>query len=328
VFVASGDSGGSGCAPGPDATWSGIGVNGWGDSQYAVSVGGTDFRDTLDGTTNKYWSGNTGAPWSTALSYVPEIPWNDNCASILIARYYGQTNVTYGDGGFCNSDSGGNFHTLSAGGGGPSHCFSGTASVGGVVSGSCRGYPKPSWQKGFYGIPNDNVRDTPDISLFASDAGAWGHSYATCYSDPNGGGGPCTGNPVYWAGDSGGTSYGAPIMAGIQALVNQRKGGRQGNAAPVLYALAAQEYGNSGNAGCSANKGSGVDGSCIFHDVVSGDIDIYCVGPYACYQPSGSYGVLSRVKTAYSRAFAATKGYDMATGIGSINAYNLVANWP
>src|SRR6185437_12564483 len=49
VFVASGDSGAAGCSPGPDPAWSGIGINGWGDSQYIVSVGGTDFRDRYDG---------------------------------------------------------------------------------------------------------------------------------------------------------------------------------------------------------------------------------------------------------------------------------------
>jgi subtilase family serine protease len=328
VFVASGDSGASGCAPGPDATPSGIGVNGLGDSAYSVSVGGTDFRDTFDGTTSSYWGPDTGAPWSTAKSYIPEIPWNDNCASLFIAEYYGTTNVTYGAGGFCNSNSSSSFHTLSAGGGGPSRCYSGRATVGGVVSGSCRGYPKPSWQQGFVGDPADGVRDTPDVSLFASDGAAWGHAYATCYTDPNGGGGPCTGNPRFWAGDSGGTSYGSPIMAGIQALVNQYKGGAQGNPLRVYYNLAAQQYGSSGNPNCSANRGAGIGSACVFHDIVSGDIDIYCVGGYSCYQPSGYYGVLSGLRTRYFPAYDARKGYDLATGIGSVDAYNLVVRWP
>jgi hypothetical protein len=38
----------------------------------------------------------------------------------------------------------------------------------GVVGGTCRGYPKPSFQYGIYGNPNDGVRDIPDVSLFAS----------------------------------------------------------------------------------------------------------------------------------------------------------------
>jgi subtilase family serine protease len=326
VFVASGDSGAAGCSAGPGEAWSGIGINGWGDSQYNVSVGGTDFRDKHDGTSKSFWSANTGAPWSTAKSYIPEIPWNDNCANVFIAQYFGDTNVTYGANGFCNSATGSNFQTLSSGGGGPSRCYSGSSTTDGVVGGTCKGYPKPSWQHGVAGIPGDGVRDTPDVSLFAAN-GIWGHAYATCYTDPNGGG-PCTGNPASWAGDGGGTSYGAPIMAGIQALVNQYKGGAQGNAAPVLYAFAVQQFGTSGNPNCSANLGAAIESDCVFHDVVTGDIDVYCGGSFNCYLPSGSFGVLSTVNTAYRSAYQAGPGYDLATGLGSVNAYNLVKQWP
>jgi subtilase family serine protease len=327
VFVAAGDSGAAGCSPGPDPAWSGIGINGWGDSQYIVSVGGTDFRDRFDGDSSSFWGANTGAPWSTAKSYVPEIPWNDNCASTVIALYYSGSAVTFGSNGFCNSGQGSNFFTLSAGGGGPSRCYSGAPNNNGIVSGSCRGYPKPYWQKGIAGVPRDGVRDTPDISLLAAN-GIWGHAYATCYTDPNGGGGPCSGNPASWAGNGGGTSYGAPVMAGIQALVNQRKGGPQGNAAPVLYAFAAQQYGKSGNPNCSANLGRGIEGDCVFHDIVTGNADVYCQGGINCYQPSGGYGELSALSTGNFPSYRAGQGYDMATGLGSVNAYNLVMQWP
>jgi subtilase family serine protease len=327
VFVASGDSGAAGCSPGPGEALSGIGINGWGDSRYNVSVGGTDFRDKHDDTSTSFWTANTGAPWSTAKSYIPEIPWNDNCASVFIAQYYGGTNITYGANGFCNNGTGGDFQTLSAGSGGPSRCYSGAPANDGVVGGTCKGYPKPSWQHDVAGIPADGVRDTPDVSFFASN-GIWGHAYATCYTDPNGGGGPCTGNPALWAGNGGGTSYGAPIMAGIQALVNQYKGSAQGNAAPVLYAFAVQQFGTSGNPNCSANLGKRIESDCVFHDVVAGDTDVYCGGSSNCFQPSGNFGVLSAIDTAYRPAYKATVGYDMATGLGSVNAYNLVTQWP
>jgi hypothetical protein len=39
-------------------------------------------------------------------------------------------------------------------------------------------------------------------------------------------------------------------------------------------------------------------------------------------------GVLSTSNTAYKPAYAATTGWDFATGIGSINAANLVKAWP
>ena len=72
---------------------------------------------------------------------------------------------------------------MTAGSGGPSGCALGTPFIPGVVSGSCKGYAKPSWQSGVVGIPNDGVRDIPDVSLFASN-GLWGHYYVICYSDP------------------------------------------------------------------------------------------------------------------------------------------------
>jgi hypothetical protein len=80
------------------------------------------------------------------------------------------------------------------GSGGPSRCATGTPSIAGVVSGTCAGYPKPSWQSGVVGIPSDGVRDLPDVSLFSS-FGPWNHSYVICYSDPTPGSGgvPCDG---------------------------------------------------------------------------------------------------------------------------------------
>ncbi|PYT56370.1 MAG: hypothetical protein DMG46_17900 [Acidobacteria bacterium] len=63
-------------------------------------------------------------------------------------------------------------------GGGPSGCATGTPSTGGIVSGTCQGWPKPSWQS-VLGNPNDGVRDTPDVSLFAAD-GLWSHFYPWC----------------------------------------------------------------------------------------------------------------------------------------------------
>src|SRR5216684_2741173 len=134
--------------------------------------------------------------------------------------------------------------TTVAGGGGPSQCASGTPSTASVVSGSCQGWPKPSWQN-VLGNPNDGVRDTPDISLFAAD-GLWSHFYVFCWSDAANGGAACGSDPSAWSG-AGGTSFASPIMAGIQALINQKAGGPQGNPAPIYYQLASAEYGSSGS---------------------------------------------------------------------------------
>ena len=329
VFVATGDSGPTDCADSnASGTPDGIGVNGWATTKYNVAVGGTDFRDTFDGTNAAYWAYNTGAPWSTAKSYVPEVPWNDTCANGMIASYYGGTTLTYGASGFCNSGTGSSFLILGGGEGGPSGCATGTSAAAHVVGGTCKGYPKPPFQVGVYGMPPDGVRDVPDVSLFASDGSAWSHNYATCFTDPGNQGGPCTGNPVTWAGNAGGTSYATPIMAGIQALVDQYTGKAQGNPLPIYYSLAKTEYGTSGSPTCSANKGKLIGAGCVFHDIVSGDVIQDCRGPIDCYRPSGTYGVLSTSSSIYRPAYTAHNGYDLATGLGSVNAYNLATNWP
>jgi hypothetical protein len=116
-------------------------------------------------------------------------------------------------------------------------------------------------------------------------------------------------------------------MAGIQALINQKAGGPQGNPAPVYYQLAAAEYGASGNASCNSSNGAGVAANCIFYDVTQGDIDVDCVGPN-CYLGGGATGVLSTSNNSFAPAYGTSPGWDFATGIGTINAANLVNNWP
>jgi hypothetical protein len=66
----------------------------------------------------------------------------------------------------------------------------------------------------------------------------------------------------------------------------------------------------------------------VFYDVTEGNTDVNCTGANNCYTPSDSYGVLSTSNTSYAPAYAATTGWDFATGIGSVNAANLVNQWP
>jgi subtilase family serine protease len=327
VFVSAGDSGAAGCDQNATDATDGIGVNAFASTPYNVAVGGTDFSDTYSGTNNIYWNSTNTSNFGSALSYIPEIPWNDSCASVLISTLVTGSGTTYGRNGFCNSASGGNYLTTAAGSGGPSACATGSPSVIGVVGGTCRGWPKPSWQSALnnFGNPNDGVRDTPDVSLFAAN-GVWLHYYVFCFSDTASGGAPCTGAPSSWAG-AGGTSFASPIMAGIQALVNQKTGQRQGNPNPVYYQLAANEY-NLSSSSCNSANGNSISSTCIFYDVTQGDIDVNCTGSNNCYLPSGSHGVLSTSDNSYSPAYGTTTGWDFATGIGSVNAANLVNNWP
>ncbi|MGD0887511.1 MAG: S53 family peptidase [Thermodesulfovibrionales bacterium] len=320
VFVSAGDSGAAGCNNHGSIAFDGLGVSGWASTLYNVAVGGTDFSDTYSGTNSAYWSSTNSVDYGSALSYIPEIPWNDSCASALLASHNGFL-TTYGVSGFCNSYLGWSYYmTTSAGSGGPSGCATGAPSMSGFVSGTCAGYPKPSWQS-IVGNPNDGVRDLPDISLFAGN-GVWGHLYIFCDSAEA----ACTDDLGGWS-RAGGTSFAAPIMAGVQALVNQHAGSPQGNPNFVYYRLATTEYGQGGNSSCNSSLGLFSDTSCIFYDVTQGDMDVPCVTSNNCYTPSGTFGILSTSSAAYQIAYGASIGWDFATGIGTVNVYNLVSNW-
>jgi subtilase family serine protease len=335
VFVSSGDESAASSDAGDYAAFHGITVSGWTSTPYNVSVGGTDYGDTYLNENDTYWSQTNNQYYGSALSYIPEIPWNDSCASVLLSQYYTGSGIPYGLTGFCTTTfaqayPGFYFYNEVVGGsGGPSNCATGIPTIPGVASGTCAGYPKPSWQT-VLGNPSDGVRDIPDVSLFAAN-GAWGHYYIFCYSDPNGGGVPCTGSPADWPG-AGGTSFSSPIMAAIQLLVNQATDSTWGNPNVEYYQLANTEYGTGGNPSCNSTLGNGTSSSCIFYDVTLGDMDTNCLPLngvfYNCYISNGFMGVLSLSNNSYQPAYGTTTGWDFSTGIGTVNAYNLVVNWP
>ena len=91
---------------------------------------------------------------------------------------------------------------------------------------------------------------------------------------------------------NGGTSFAAPIVAGIQALINQKmNGAAQGNPNYVYYKLAAREYGANGFSACNSSKGQIISPYCVFNDVTLGDNDMDCADAVDCYRPSGAVGV-------------------------------------
>ncbi len=311
VFVSSGDELSTSCSNGYNYGYFGIGVSGWASTPYNVAVGGTDFEDNYNATeagipVSTYWNSTNSTIDGNAKSYIPEIPWNDSCASWLISNYEGYS-TTYGSSGFCNSTTGeDDYLTVGGGSGGPSGCANG-ASTNGYVTTGCAGYAKPSWQAGIFGNPADGVRDLPDVSLFAAN-GVWGHFYVICWSDTanysSDGAVPCTNppNPLAttptWSG-FGGTSVSAPMMAAMQALVNQKWSIRAGNPNPTYYAIANAEFGSGGNSACySINQPAprGLASSCVFYDITQGDINVDCRQngtDHPCYIPSGTNGVLA-----------------------------------
>jgi subtilase family serine protease len=335
IFVSSGDEDAA-STDGGNVSTHGINVSGFTSTPYNVSVGGLDFGYTADGVNpSTYWSATNSNTYSSALSYIQEIPWNGSCAGGLFAAFFGLTPLEICNNAAVTSSSGSLNYFLNAfgGSGGPSGCATGTASTRGEVSGTCAGYPKPAFQSGLFGNPADGVRDIPDVSLFASN-GIWDAYYVVCWSNPDanvGGGFTCTGAPSTWAG-FGGTSVSSPIMAGIQALVNQHTGSRWGNPNTVYYALADTEYGVAGSSACNSTTVDKTSNTCIFYDITQGDNVGACKARSGvltnCYRPSGTYGILSTSNSASDPAYLTNVGWDFPTGIGSVNAYNLVMNWP
>ena len=319
VFAATGDGGAAFCDVGASVATDGIGVNAYASTENNVGVGGTDFSDVFSNDSSLYWNKTNTASGGSAKSYIPEAPWNDSCANPLIAAWYG-FGKTFGVSGFCFQDFTrfGAFQTTTAGSGGPSGCASGAPEVRSEVDGGCRGWAKPAWQS-VVGNPNDGVRDLPDLALFAAD-GVWGHYFLYCDSNlADSDGAPCKSGEVARWSQGGGTSFAAPIMAGIQALVSQ-KWGREGNPNPVYYKMAEVQFETKAlvNA-CESGKGAETASACLFHDVTFGASTVNCEGTADCY----GY-VLSTNASSFQPAYPAHTGWDFASGLGSVNAYNLV----
>jgi len=212
----------------------------------------------LNDSAGGYWNATNDSTRGSAKSYIPEIVWNESCS---VAQ--------------CGASGA----ALWASGGGAS-IF----------------YPKPSWQSGVGGIPNDGARDIPDVSLAAS-----GHNpYLVCIR------GSCDPTPPSFSGVAG-TSASAPAFAGIMALVVQKAQARQGQANVALYRVAAGQN----MAACNASAAGGVAPECVFNDVTVGNNAV---------PGQANYG------TADAK-YQASVGYDLATGLGSVNVGNLINAW-
>ncbi len=321
VLAAAGDWGSAVCDAGdenlnrPGETYSeyGMTVNGIASTAYDVAVGGTDlYSEYAD--PDKYWN-STNAPTTlqSVKSYIPEIPWNDSCASPELQstlQSLGDPDQTTES--LCNDSAAqSSYLNVIGGSGGASNCVT-------TINGSstcANGYPKPAWQAGPSGIPSDGVRDLPDVSFMAGD-GLWGSFYAFYQSDAvflN------TFDPTNTDLEgAGGTSFASPIFAGMIALVQQKTADNLGNPNYVLYKLAASQ---AGNGNCTSDNVASGNG-CIFYDITDGSNAVPCLAGTKSCTPSNSadeFGILP--------GYSAGSGYDLATGLGSVNAYNLVEGW-
>lgn len=317
AFVSAGDGGSAGCDNFDTAREArdGLAVSGDASTPFDTAVGGTDFGGNFFNPA-AFWSAtNNPTTGGSALSYIPELPWNDSCTNELFAFIGGSTDPITN----CNNKGFAGFLNIVGGSGGVSSCIS---STGGVLSTCTGGYPKPSWQTGV-GVPMDGVRDIPDVSLFASN-GFLGSFYIICEADLSVDGTCNLNNGLNDFAGFGGTSVSSPAFAGILALVNQKTHSRQGLANFVLYKLAADEASNLAN--CNVNAGpiltSMPAASCIFNDITADTNTVPCkAGSPNCNTdtPTQTIGVLA--------GYNSGVGYDLTTGLGSVNAFNLVTNW-
>jgi hypothetical protein len=311
ALVSSGDSGNAGCDQ-SSATPAVVGtaVSGFQSTPFNVSVGGTDFNIAQGGAAY-FSSANSVSTEASALGYIPEVPWNTSCTNFQIPLFSPWIGLNAEQ--VCNTSSAVNDGLSAVGGasGGPSSCTTTDS------NGNCTGgYPKPSWQTG-PGVPADGVRDTPDVSLFASN-GTWNAFYLVCEDDASLSG-TCDVNAPYEDFQGfGGTSIATPAFAGILAMVNQKMGARQGNANYVLYRL----FNSQIVAATPCNSNSSPSSSCVFHDIAVGTITQPC---YSVATNCTFTSANDRIGTLSGGA--ATAGYDTATGLGSVNATNLVNNW-
>ncbi len=330
VVNSSGDAGSATCDRNPPSPGTrpfkgavgGLAVAYPASSPEVTAVGGTGVS-IADDAAGQFWGGSNGATGGSALSYIPEIPWNDD---VVLAQFC-QSNP---NNGFCtqapNPPPGWVTLTSSAtakqvqqdiwisiGGGGASNCF--TESNTGVCT---AGFPQPSYQQAL-SVPSApaGVRYVPDVSLFAS-PNFPGYIYCTsanASSDDSTCAGGIASAVENFLSIVGGTSASAPVFAGTLTLLNQylvanafQNTAGLGNANPNLYHIA------------TYNPGT-------FHKVTSGSNTVYCqVGtpsaqPQALQCPAGG-----SIGYSASNADAAT-GYNLVTGLGSIDANSLTVAW-
>jgi subtilase family serine protease len=218
IISASGDSGAADCDFHVQSATQGLAVDIPGAIPEVTSAGGTEFSGDLAGVvtgtppnTNAgattYWAGTTNGTdpvnGSSALSYIPEMGWNDSAADIAAG----------GD--------------ISASGGGASTFFSKPSWQSG------RGVPADGQRD----VPDISVSSSADHDgyLFCSEDGPNGTIVATCVTGFRTSAG---GNLTV----VGGTSVAAPTLAGVVALINQFLGNTPpvglGNINPTLYKVA------------------------------------------------------------------------------------------
>jgi hypothetical protein len=296
VFVDTGDSAAAGCdSPTPpntivlgSGTQAGLGINGVASTPFDTAVGGTAFNETGAGEATSPGTSNATF-WSTS-----NVTNNVTALGYIPEQVWNESCLNPPDfqPGFLCFTPGIDLH--------PTYVILGTG------GGFSTLYPVPSWQTANVpglGGSNFTNRAIPDVSLTAeADHGP----YIICFN----GGCSSANNQTFLL--IGGTSASTPSFAGIMALIDQATGGPQGLANYVLYPLAAQQNYSQCNSNAEINPTQST--TCVFHDITLGN--------------NGAPGNdVSNDPTTGATGYPAATGYDPASGLGSVDAANLVASW-
>jgi subtilase family serine protease len=340
ILNSSGDIGAASCDFNPPnasqpflAAVGGLGVSYPASSPEVTAVGGTEISIANDSTDPALWSTTIGANGGTAVTYIPEIAWNDDVelAQYCHAPAQGDTFCSTGNGtrGWVPLTTAATASQvqqdiwISSSGGGASNCWYETPSAvclgpgAGPTTGG--GFPQPTWQQGLSvpGAPA-GVRYVPDVSLFASPNFP---GYVFCTPINSTVNGSTCESGIFTAVDIyqslvGGTSVSSPAFAGVVALLNQYvvANGLQatpglGNVNPMLYTLA-------------ANPSNGA-----FHQVTSGNNDVYCKPSTPAGQPANVQCPAAGVLGFDASNFDAATHYNLVTGLGSVNVDALFLAW-
>jgi subtilase family serine protease len=300
-------------------------------SPEVTGVGGTSISLANDSypTQSSYWSTSLGPNGGTAESYIPEQPWNDDeaFADYCHNPISGDTFCSTGGGvqgwvALSTSATAAQVQTdiwISSGGGGASNCWyvnSSGVCLGSGAGPSGGGFPRPSYQQSLV-VPSApaGVRYVPDVSLMSSPDFP-GYIYCTPESElenTTSTASSCAGgilnaiNNANYVSVVGGTSAASPVFAGIVTLLNQAVGGSQGSFNPTLYKLAA-----------TPSNG-------VFHAIASGDNDVYCSPNTPAGFPANVLCPGSGVVGFSVSNADATTGYNLVTGLGSVDVNKLAS---
>jgi subtilase family serine protease len=339
ILIASGDIGAAGCDYNPpnanppySAAAGGLGVSYPASSPEVTAVGGTEITlaDDPNPAAAPYWSPTIGANGGTALTYIPEISWNDDeqlgqfCAENIGNSQFASLCDPAASGAshpvqVTNAQTFQEDYWISSSSGGASNCWyeTGTTCLGSGAGPTGGGFAQPLWQQTLV-VPSapTGVRYVPDVSLMGS-PNFPGYVFCTPQDPPSVTASTCV-NGVFTAVDTyeslvGGTSVSSPVFAGMVALLNQYLDTTSGlgNVNTMLYALAATP----------SNK--------AFHPVTIGDNDVYCQPATPLGQPSNvQCPATGTAIVGYSAANAdPTTGYNLVTGLGSVDVNALAQAW-